>query len=96
MTKDRFALSVSKDCGLVFTRACKHLTHSFAVANGNRLTSCSCVCCRVGYQTLEFYCGKTGQAFDLKFGMCFLEHIVCMVKNVDQKISQVENEGLCS
>ena len=96
MKKDRFALSVSKDCRLVFTRACKGFIDSFPVANRNRLTSSSCVSCRVGDQTLEFYCGKTGQAFDFKFGMCVREHILCLVKRFDQNlcISGVENEVL--
>ena len=40
----------------------------------------------VGYQTLEFYCGKTGQAFDLKFGMCVGEHVVCLVKSLILKL----------
>ena len=86
MKKDRFALSVSKDCRLVFTHDCKRFTDPFAIANLNRLTSFSCVCCRVCYQTLEFYCGKTDQAFDSKFGMCVDEHIVCVVKKFDQHL----------
>ena len=48
-----------------FTRAAKRFTDSFTAANRNRLTSFSCVCCRLCYQTLEFYCGKTGQALEL-------------------------------
>ena len=80
MKKDRFALSVSKDCRLVFTCAYKRFTDSFPVANRNRLTSFSCVSRRVGDQTLEFYCGKTGQAFDFKFGICIREHIMRLVK----------------
>ena len=76
MEKDRYTLSVSKDSRLVFTRDCKRFTDSFAVANRNQLTSFSCVYCQVCYQILEFYCRKTGQAFDFKFGMCAHEHIV--------------------
>ena len=85
MKRDRFALSISKDCRLVFTRTYKRFTDSFATVNRIRLINFSCVCCRVvGYQTLEFYCGKTGQAFDFKFGMCVGEHIVCLVNKFDQ------------
>ena len=84
--KDRFALSISKDCRPVFTRDCKRFTDSFAVASRNRLTSFSCVCWRVDYQTLEFYCGKTGQAFDFKVGMCVGKHIVCLVRKFDQNL----------
>ena len=78
--KDRLALALSEDCRLVFTRARKRFTDSLAVANRNRVSSFSCVCCRGGYQTLEFYRGKTGQAFDFKYGMCIRELIVCVVK----------------
>ena len=78
MEEDRFALSVSKDC----QRDCKRFTDSFAAANRNQLTSFSCVRCRVCYQTLEFYCRKTGQAFDFKFGLCVDEYIVCLVKRL--------------
>ena len=79
-----------------FTRAAKRFTDSFTAANRNRLTSFSCVCCRLWYLTLEFYCGKTGQAFDFKFGMCVGEHIVCLVKKFDQnpQTSGVESEVL--
>ena len=96
MKKDRFLLSVSKDCRLVFIRDCKRFTDSFTTANRNQLTSFSCVCYRVGYQTLEFYCRKTDQAFDFKFGMRVGEHIVCLVTKFDQNlgISEVENEVL--
>ena len=45
-------------------------------------------------QTSEFYCGKTGQAFDFKFGICVCEQIVCLVKKFDQnlKVSGLEKE----
>ena len=82
MEEDRFALSVSKDC----QRDCKRFADSFAAADRNQPTSFSCVRCRLCYQTLEFYCGKTGQALDFKFGLCVDEHIVCLVKKFDQNL----------
>ena len=82
MEEDRLALSVLKDC----QRDCKCFTDSFAAANRNQPTSFSCVRYRVCYQTLEFYYGKTGQAFDFKFGLCVDKHIVCLVKKFDQNL----------
>ena len=58
----------------------------------NRMTG---VCCQVGYQTLPFYSGKTGQAFDFKFSMCACEH-KCEGKKFDHNlyIYSVESEVL--
>ena len=37
---------LSKDCRFIVTRDCKRFTDSFAVADRNRVTSISCICCR--------------------------------------------------
>ena len=75
--KDRFALSVSKDSRLVFARDCKRFTDSFAVGNRYQLTSFSCVCCRVCYQTLEFYCAKMAKLLTSNLA-CVSMNISCV------------------
>ena len=63
---DRFALSILNKCWLTcFTPTSKCFTGSFVPIH-NSMTNFSSVSYRVGYQTLELYCKKTGQALILE------------------------------